>query len=418
MSGFSVDNIRNDHVAASMLGRVHARRAGASGHTTSDAQGNEVTAPETRVIGATVSGEDGAIAYVTISGTGSEHINSSGGDLVYGDVVVRQADGSVTTTTTPQDTRPVGVVQLGAGDGDPVLVVWQGRVEQMNTTASVTAGNYCETSSTGGDATENATIRAGSFGTFLEDSVDPPAMLFGQTYLTGGGGGGGGVIGDTYGGGAVQRIADSGVAVELDLSAAHVFDITLTADCTITLVNLSPSGVEGSWYVILRQGGTGSYAVTFADAFVDWQDPTTGLGGGTPPTLFTAVGAENVIGLACLDGASVGAWNESGGSGSSLTIKDEGTPLATAATSIDFVGDGVVASGVGAAKTVTIPGGASLDSTTPANIAAVGSAGVAATAPHRDHVHALTYHSEPLTDGASNFIFSGGDIVVVTGVPN
>jgi len=42
-----------------------------------------------------------------------------------------------------------------------------------------------------------------------------------------------------------------------------------------------------------------------------------------------------------------------------LTIKDEGSSLATAATSIDFVGAGVVASGTGAAKTVTIPGGAS-----------------------------------------------------------
>ncbi len=39
-----------------------------------------------------------------------------------------------------------------------------------------------------------------------------------------------------------------------------------------------------------------------------------------------------------------------------LTIKDEGGALATAATSIDFVGAGVVASGAAAAKTVTISG--------------------------------------------------------------
>lgn len=43
-------------------------------------------------------------------------------------------------------------------------------------------------------------------------------------------------------------------------------------------------------------------------------------------------------------------------SGSSLTINDEGTPLASAATSLDFVGAGVVASGATAAKTVTIAG--------------------------------------------------------------
>lgn len=44
------------------------------------------------------------------------------------------------------------------------------------------------------------------------------------------------------------------------------------------------------------------------------------------------------------------------GAGFALTIKDEGSSLSTAATSIDFVGAGVVASGTTAAKTVTISG--------------------------------------------------------------
>jgi hypothetical protein len=43
--------------------------------------------------------------------------------------------------------------------------------------------------------------------------------------------------------------------------------------------------------------------------------------------------------------------------GSALTVDDEGTPLATAATTLDFVGAGVTASGTGATKTITIPGG-------------------------------------------------------------
>lgn len=42
--------------------------------------------------------------------------------------------------------------------------------------------------------------------------------------------------------------------------------------------------------------------------------------------------------------------------GSALTIEDEGTPLSTAATTLDFVGAGVVASGSGSEKTITIPG--------------------------------------------------------------
>lgn len=44
-------------------------------------------------------------------------------------------------------------------------------------------------------------------------------------------------------------------------------------------------------------------------------------------------------------------------SGSALTVKDEGTNLDTAVTSIDFVGAGVTATNVGHAITVTIPGG-------------------------------------------------------------
>jgi hypothetical protein len=44
-------------------------------------------------------------------------------------------------------------------------------------------------------------------------------------------------------------------------------------------------------------------------------------------------------------------------SGSGLTVEDEGTPLATDATTLDFVGAGVTASGAGATKTITIPGG-------------------------------------------------------------
>jgi hypothetical protein len=61
------------------------------------------------------------------------------------------------------------------------------------------------------------------------------------------------------------------------------------------------------------------------------------------------------------------------------------------------------------------------DTAAPANVSNVGVAsatGSATVAARRDHGHALTYHSEPLTDGASNFIFDGGDIVIVNGVPN
>ena len=46
-------------------------------------------------------------------------------------------------------------------------------------------------------------------------------------------------------------------------------------------------------------------------------------------------------------------------SGSSLTVQEEGSSLSTAATTLNFVGSGVTASGSGATKTITISGGGS-----------------------------------------------------------
>jgi len=48
------------------------------------------------------------------------------------------------------------------------------------------------------------------------------------------------------------------------------------------------------------------------------------------------------------------SWSTVGGA---VTIQEEGTDLATAATTLNFVGSGVTATGVGATKTITITGG-------------------------------------------------------------
>jgi hypothetical protein len=48
-------------------------------------------------------------------------------------------------------------------------------------------------------------------------------------------------------------------------------------------------------------------------------------------------------------------WADAGGG--DITVQDEGSALATAATTLNFVGAGVTASGAGATKTITIPGG-------------------------------------------------------------
>src|SRR5690348_9130007 len=133
-------------------------RAGSGGITISDTAGNEVDgAIEERFAGASVTettdSDGNTIALVTITSTGEPDItNSDSITLNYGDVVVQQADGSVATTTTAQDTGRIGVVVVGGASGNPVTVIFQGRVEQINTTASVTEGNYAETSTVAGQA--------------------------------------------------------------------------------------------------------------------------------------------------------------------------------------------------------------------------------------------------------------------------
>ncbi|MEC8552062.1 MAG: hypothetical protein VXY93_16310, partial [Pseudomonadota bacterium] len=47
----------------------------------------------------------------------------------------------------------------------------------------------------------------------------------------------------------------------------------------------------------------------------------------------------------------------SSGGGAGVTVQDEGSALSTTATTLNFVGSGVVASGNGATKTITIAGG-------------------------------------------------------------
>lgn len=107
--------------------------------------------------------------------------------------------------------------------------------------------------------------------------------------------------------------AEVGSSYDVDCSLGSVFDLTLTDDLTYTISNPPPlSNVNGTIYLIFRQGAGAPHTVTHA-AEVDFQDMTTGLGGGPVPTLFTAEGAVNIVGLSTNNGgASWGGWHESG----------------------------------------------------------------------------------------------------------
>jgi hypothetical protein len=119
----------------------------------------------------------------------------------------------------------------------------------------------------------------------------------------------------------VVTVTESGAALTLDLSAANWFDVTLTDDCVIAFSNPPESGIGGEWTVILRQDATGGRVVTWP-AGVQWQD-TDGTSGGPAPTLFTAVGAEDVIVITTLDGGASYGGGREGAGGSSVSGLDD-----------------------------------------------------------------------------------------------
>jgi hypothetical protein len=134
----------------------------------------------------------------------------------------------------------------------------------------------------------------------------------------------------------------------------NVHTLTLDADCTITLT--SPPATRGgapAYSIIglkVLQDGTGGHDITWPGS-VEWPDGITPTVDTTADTL-TAYEFETWDGGTTWYGHVVGA----GSSASALTIEDEGTPLATAADTLDFVGPLVTATGAGAAKTITVTG--------------------------------------------------------------
>ena len=152
---------------------------------------------------------------------------------------------------------------------------------------------------------------------------------------------------------ALQELAkkDIGYQAHGNTGATETFDAltgwhsaTLDANSTFTFTGAT-SGLVAAMVLELAQDGTGSRTVTWPGSVV-WP-------GGVAPTLSTAASAVDVLTFFSRDGGTTWYGFATGG-GSSLTVKDEGSSLATAATSIDFVGAGVTASGTTAAKTVTV----------------------------------------------------------------
>ena len=91
-----------------------------------------------------------------------------------------------------------------------------------------------------------------------------------------------------------------------------------------------------------------------------------------------------------------------GGGGSSLTIQDEGVALSTAATTLNFVGSGITASGTGATKTITVSGtGGSGIALTDLSVASEGTASGDGSIAYNNTNGQFTY-TPPTLNGLTN----------------
>jgi hypothetical protein len=193
-----------------------------------------------------------------------------------------------------------------------------------------------------------------------------------------------------------------GATETFDATEAGWHSGTLDDDCTFTLTAY-PAGQVTSLFLELLQDGTGGWVIDLPASVVNKAD--------LEADQVTTANTTSLLVLLSRDGGTSwfgGWWGASGGS--DLTIEDEGTPLATAATTLDFVGAGVTASGTGATKTITIPGGAgALDDLTDVTI----------TAPAEDDD--LRYNGsvwvndarkwEVVTNGEDIFVWESDDLV-------
>jgi len=111
------------------------------------------------------------------------------------------------------------------------------------------------------------------------------------------------------------------------------------------------AGVDGTDGTDGTDGADGAQGIPGSGSSIAVQDEGVNVPN-TPHTILNFIGGSVVATDA---GGGIADITITGGGGG-VTVEDEGTPLATVADTLDFVGTGVVASGTGTTKTITIAG--------------------------------------------------------------
>lgn len=209
---------------------------------------------------------------------------------------------------------------------------------------------------------------------------------------------------------AAQILTMDRVHHDAVVSPATVKTIRSQGGTTTLDARWSDGTISGTWTAVRQEPLLDGTLVTDLSQFLALRLPnltTTQRNAIASPTAGMLIWNTT---LSEVDQYTGAAWAAVGGGGGVTGFATPAIVLGTAAAA-------------GAATTVIRSDATvvAFDATAPANVGGVGvasSAGSVAFAARRNHVHALTYHDEILTDGASNFIFDGGDAITVTGVPN
>ena len=143
---------------------------------------------------------------------------------------------------------------------------------------------------------------------------------------------------------------------------------TVIADDTVDEANLKISNAGSDGQFLQKQSGN-TGGLTWATCLQQdttythtWQDSgdnallrLTAGGTGSGNDDLTILAGDNIILTPSGDNLTIAA------SGGEITVQDEGSSLSTAATTLNFVGAGITASGTGASKTITVNGGGPSD---------------------------------------------------------
>lgn len=154
-----------------------------------------------------------------------EMLNDSGDDILEGAVVVVLDDGTIENADTLNDPRPTGVALDDIGDGETGQVCFGGPVDLVLVTASITAGEYGQTSTTPGEA-QVATTPANAFCMFTASGTTPTAFLWGGR----GGGAGSGSDPPNTGGDMVPYYIASGDSFTVPLYKQGLFSEPIEND--------------------------------------------------------------------------------------------------------------------------------------------------------------------------------------------